>query len=326
MGLYEQLLKLLAKEESVKRNELLGKHTTLKIGGPADYLVTPASVSEIKNIMEVCRENEVPVFVMGRGSNILAGDGGYRGVVIKISGEFADFYIEEAGMSQDGDLNKDECADAGGGCMSVYAQAGISLSKIAAEAAKAGLTGFECESGIPGSLGGAVAMNAGAYGGEIKDFLDWVLLLTPELSVVRRSKEEMEMGYRSSYVLKHPGTIVLGAHFTLPKGNREEIYSKMEEFNRKRREKQPLELPSAGSTFKRPEGYFAGKLIEDSGLKGYRIGDIQVSEKHCGFVVNRGKGTAKDMRRLMEEVDKTVFNKFGINLEPEVRMMGEFGE
>ena len=326
MGLYEQLLKILAKEESVKRNEPLWKHTTLKIGGPADCLVTPASVSEIKKIIEVCRENKVPVFVMGRGSNILAGDGGYRGVVIKFAGEFADFYMEDvknrdlAEMSENGDLTGDR------GCMHVYARAGISLSKLAVEAAKAGLTGLECESGIPGSLGGAIAMNAGAYGGEIKDFLDRVELLTPELSVVERSKEEMEMGYRSSYVLKNPGTIVLGAHFTFPKGNREEIYAKMEELNQKRKEKQPLELPSAGSTFKRPEGHFAGKLIEDSGLKGYRVGSIQVSEKHCGFVVNLGGGTAQEMRQLMENVDKTVFNKFGINLEPEVRMMGEFDE
>lgn len=324
MELYGQLLKLLAREESVKRNELLEKHTTLRIGGPADYLVTPASVSEIKNVIELCRENDVPVFIMGRGSNILAGDGGFRGVVIKFSKEFADFYIKEAELPENGDIRETGSDDGSTDYMCVYAQAGISLAKLAAEAAKAGLTGFECESGIPGSLGGAVAMNAGAYGGEIKDYLDWVELLTPELSVVRRSKEEMEMGYRSSYVLKHPGMIVIGAHFTLPKGNGEEIYAKMEELNQRRKEKQPLEFPSAGSTFKRPEGYFAGKLIEDSGMKGYSVGFIQVSEKHCGFVINKGKGTARDMRRLMEDVNITVFNKFGVNLEPEVRMMGEF--
>lgn len=312
MELYEQLLKLVAKEDAVKRNELLKKHTTLKIGGPADCLVTPASVSEIKKILEICHKEGEPVFVMGRGSNLLAGDGGYRGVVIKFSNEFSDFYIKEP--EKDG---KD-------GFMSVWAQAGISLSRLAVEAAKAGLTGFECESGIPGSLGGAVAMNAGAYGGEIKDCLDWVELLTPELSVIRRSGEEMEMSYRSSYVLNNPGTIVLSAHFTLQKGNREDIYAKMEELNQRRKEKQPLEFPSAGSTFKRPEGYFAGKLIEDSGLKGYTVGSIQVSEKHCGFVINRDNGTARDMRKLMEDVDRIVFDKFGIHLEPEVRMIGEF--
>lgn len=312
MELYEQLLKLVAKEDAVKRNELLRKHTTLKIGGPADCLVTPASVSEIKKILELCNKEGASVFIMGRGSNLLVGDGGYRGVVIKFSNEFSDFYIKEP---ENNGKN---------GFMSVWAEAGISLSRLAVEAAKAGLTGFECESGIPGSLGGAVAMNAGAYGGEIKDCLDWVELLTPELSVIRRSREEMEMSYRSSYVLNNPGTIVLSAHFTLPKGNREDIYAKMEELNQRRKEKQPLEFPSAGSTFKRPEGYFAGKLIEDSGLKGYTVGSIQVSEKHCGFVINRDNGTARDMRKLMEDVDNIVFDKFGVHLEPEVRMVGEF--
>lgn len=316
MDFHTQLSGLLTKD-SIRKNELLKRHTTLKIGGPADYLVTPASVSEIKSVIGLCKKEQVPVFVMGRGSNILAGDGGYRGVVIKLSGEFSDFYIKDV------DDNSAAGGNISGDSMAVWAQAGISLSKLAVEAANAGLTGLECESGIPGSLGGAVYMNAGAYGGEIKDCLDWAELLTPDLQTVRLWRDELEMGYRTSYVMKNPGTTVLSAHFTLKRGDREEIHARMEELNRKRKEKQPLEFPSAGSTFKRPEGYFAGKLIEDAGLKGYSVGSIKVSEKHCGFVINTGEGTADEMRRLMSDVDKTVYEKFGVHLEPEVRMMGE---
>lgn len=326
MDFHTQLSGLLTKD-SIRENELLKRHTTLKIGGPADYLVTPASVSEIKGIIGLCKKEDVPVFVMGRGSNILAGDRGYRGVVIKLSGEFSDFYIKDvddnsaAGGTDDG--KNAVSGNISGDSMAVWAQAGISLSKLAVEAANAGLTGLECESGIPGSLGGAVYMNAGAYGGEIKDCLDWAELLTPDLQIVRLSKDELEMGYRTSYVMKNPGTTVLSAHFTLKKGDREEIHAKMEELNKKRKEKQPLEFPSAGSTFKRPEGYFAGKLIEDAGLKGYSVGSIKVSEKHCGFVINTGEGTADEMHKLMSDVDRAVYEKFGVHLEPEVRMMGE---
>lgn len=205
----------------------------------------------------------------------------------------------------------------------IKANAGILLSKLANVIANNSITGFEYASGIPGTLGGAVTMNAGAYGGEIKHSIVGATVLDQKGNLLKLDKEQLDLGYRTSIIQKKH-YIVLDATFELKKGNKEEIYDMMNDLNQRRRDKQPLEYPSAGSTFKRPEGYFAGKLIMDSGLRGYRVGNIMVSEKHCGFVINLGGGTAKEVRTLIEDVDRIVYDKFQVHLEPEVRMLGEF--
>lgn len=298
-------LKELTKEGCIIENEPLAGHTTFRIGGPADYFATPSSEKEVADIITFCRKEGLPFFVMGNGSNLLAGDKGFRGLVLSISKNMSACRMETKG-----------------GQTHVFAEAGISLSALAGQAARQELTGLEFAAGIPGTLGGAVFMNAGAYGGEIKDALVCARVLLPDGTIRRFSKEELELGYRHSVLMENNG-IVLSAEFLLGKGKKEEIYAKMKELAAKRIEKQPLEYPSAGSTFKRPEGYFAGKLIMDAGLSGYRVGDAMVSEKHCGFVINAGKATAEDVRTLMREVSDLVFEKCGVRLEPEVRMLGE---
>lgn len=287
----------------ILEQELLSGHTTFRIGGPASYYLIPEKEEEVFEAMLFAQEKELPFYLLGRGSNVLFGDGGFDGVVIEIGKG-----LEQIDIREDG---------------TVTAQAGISLSIMAKKLADAGLSGFEFAGGIPGSLGGAITMNAGAYGGEIKDCIESATILTKEGELRTLSKEELELGYRTSIIQKK-SYIVLSGTFRFQEGRKEDILAQMKELNAKRREKQPLEYPSAGSTFKRPEGYFAGKLIEDAGLKGYRVGDAQVSEKHAGFVVNVSKATAMDVKTLIEDVQDRVYEKFQVELEPEVRMVGKF--
>ena len=301
MDFYKELCSV-AGEENVAVNEQMSRHTTFRIGGPADYFVTPSKEEEIEAVIHVCRQYNVPFYIMGNGSNLLVGDKGYRGAVIQI---FKKMYSIEVKENQ------------------ICAQAGALLSKIAAKALKAGLTGFEFASGIPGTLGGALVMNAGAYGGEMKQVLKSARVLDIQGNIFTLSAEQMEFGYRTSIFAKK-GYIVLNAVIELQSGDKEAIREKMEELRERRVTKQPLEYGSAGSTFKRPEGYFAGKLIEDAGLRGFRIGDAQVSEKHCGFVINRGNATAAEVIELMEQVVSRVEKNSGVHLEPEVKRIGEF--
>lgn len=302
----EQLYQRIA-EEKIHKDELLSKHTTFKIGGPADYFIMPSDKEELQSVLLLCKAYQMPYYVIGNGSNLLVGDKGYRGVIIQLYKNYQSITFEETEENR----------------VRFTASAGALLSALASEIAKQSCTGFEFASGIPGTLGGAVTMNAGAYGGEIKDCIEQAVLLDENGTIHTLKKEQLELGYRSSIIQKE-SYIVLEASFIFSKGNQTEIYEKMKDLNEKRRDKQPLEYPSAGSTFKRPEGYFAGKLIMDAGLKGYRIGDACVSEKHCGFVINTGAATAADVRTLMQEVDKIVYEKNGVHLEPEVRMIGEF--
>lgn len=289
--------------EQVLLNEPMSKHTTFHVGGTADVLVKPGSISEIEQVLQWCEEHAIPYYIIGNGSNLLVGDEGIRGVVIQLGSEFAEIEV--------GDDD------------SIWVQAGCMLSKVANAALEHSLTGLEFASGIPGTIGGAVMMNAGAYGGEMKDIIDCVTLLTPAGEVRILPQDQMEFGYRSSIVARQ-NYIVLEVKLQLQKGDAKEISARMKALNEARREKQPLEFPSAGSTFKRPEGFFAGKLIMDAGLAGYRVGDAQVSEKHCGFVINRGNATAKDIVTLMNDVVKQVEEKYQVILEPEVRRIGDF--
>ena len=288
--------------DNVYRNEPMRKHTTFRIGGPADFYLCPHSAKEIQKAVAICREEELQYFILGNGSNLLVSDQGYRGVVIQLWKNVSDILVE--------------------GCR-IRAKAGASLAKIAGEALEEGLTGMEFAAGIPGTLGGAVVMNAGAYGGEMKDILQEALVMDEQGEIFTLKKEELHLGYRTS-IIKEKGYIVLAAALELKPGDRKEIKEKMDELKQRRVEKQPLDMPSAGSTFKRPEGYFAGKLIMDAGLRGFSVGGAQISEKHCGFVVNTGKATANDVLTLIREVQKRVRDKFGVELETEVKFLGEF--
>lgn len=283
----------------VLENEPLARHTTFRVGGPADVLFLPESAEELRQAMELAREAGEECLVIGNGSNLLVRDGGVRGLVIKLAGPMS-------GVSVEG--------------TAIRAQAGASLSQVSRAALQASLTGLEFASGIPGSLGGALAMNAGAYGGELSQVVrEATALLDGEVRTL--SREELAMGYRTSRLLREGG-IVLSAVLDLKEGDASEIARTMDELNRRRREKQPLSFPSAGSTFKRPEGYFAGALIEQAGLKGYAIGGAQVSEKHAGFLINRGGATASDLLRLIEYVQERVYAQSGVRLETEVRICG----
>lgn len=300
----QDFLELLEKPENVKRQEPLSLHTTFRIGGPADYYLLPENEGQLLKVVDYCRQKELPHFFIGNGSNLLVSDEGYRGVVISLQKHFKDIAAEE---TADG--------------TKLTAGAGVLLSSLATRAAEHSLTGLEFASGIPGTLGGAVMMNAGAYGGEICQVLTMARVLCADGSIREYSNEELAFGYRHSRLMEEHG-IVLSAEFFLKKGNAEEIRGKMADFNRRRREKQPLEYPSAGSTFKRPEGYFAGKLIEDAGLKGYRVGGMEVSEKHSGFVINKDHGTAEEALQLIRDVQRIVEEKYHVFLEPEIRFLG----
>lgn len=286
----------------MKLQEPMSKHTTFRIGGPADFYLCPHSTKEVQQTVQICKEENLPYFILGNGSNLLVSDKGYRGVIIQLWKNFSDISV------------KDCC---------ITAKAGALLSKVAAEALEEGLTGMEFASGIPGTIGGAVFMNAGAYGGEMKDIIKEVKVLDDQGEVRVLSNEEMKLGYRTS-IVKEKGYTVLSAVLQLKKGDVSVIRETMEDLKNRRTSKQPLDMPSAGSTFKRPEGYFAGKLIMDSGLRGFSVGGAQVSEKHCGFVVNKGGATAEDVTALIREVQRRVKEKFGVELETEVRFLGEF--
>lgn len=288
--------------ENVQTDELMKPHTTFRIGGPADYFIRPGNPEQIAGIIRICREQGLPWFVLGNGSNLLVSDSGYRGVVIQIYKNFSSVEIQES---------------------AVRVQAGALLSAVAKKAQQQGLSGMEFASGIPGTLGGAVMMNAGAYGGEMKDILREVSVLTGEGEIRILTRDQLKLGYRTS-IIKEKGYVVLEAVLELKPGDPQNIEKRMEELKEQRVTKQPLEYPSAGSTFKRPEGYFAGKLIMDSGLRGYRVGDAQVSEKHCGFVINRGNATAEDVLTLIRDVQEAVYSKFQVKLETEIRFLGDF--
>lgn len=297
-------LQRIAGEQAVRLQEPMSAHTTFRIGGPADYFVEPGSESVLKELLLLCRETETPFFILGNGSNLLVSDEGYRGVMISLRG-FDEISFREG-----------ESTEAGKTIMT--AGCGVLLSKAAMQAAERGLTGFEFAGGIPGTLGGAVTMNAGAYGGEIRDVILSARVMTKAGDVRELLAEELDLSYRHS-IIQEKDLIVLSADFAFAHGDEEQIKEQMHQLNTQRREKQPLEYGSAGSTFKRPEGYFAGKLIQDAGLKGYRSGDVMVSEKHSGFVVNVGKGTCGDAMRVIEHVQRTVYEQFGVELELEVK-------
>ena len=297
---YDKLNNVIAKD-SILIDEPMSRHTTFRVGGPADFFVTPKAKEEVRDVIRICKEAGMPYYIIGNGSNLLVSDAGYRGVIVQIYKEMNEVKVE-------GDL--------------VKAQAGALLSGIAAKALGTELSGFEFASGIPGTIGGACVMNAGAYGGEMKDVLESVTVLTGEGKIIELGRNELELGYRTSVIAKK-GYIVLGAVLKLERGDGEKIKTYMDELKEKRVTKQPLEYPSAGSTFKRPEGYFAGKLIEDAGLRGFQVGGAQVSEKHCGFVINRDHATAADIMELMRQVQIRVKENSGVDLEPEVKRLGD---
>lgn len=297
---YDKLNNVIAKD-SILIDEPMSRHTTFRVGGPADFFVTPKAKEEVRDVIRICKEAGMSYYIIGNGSNLLVSDAGYRGVIVQIYKEMNEVKVE-------GDL--------------VKAQAGALLSGIAAKALGAELSGFEFASGIPGTIGGACVMNAGAYGGEMKDVLEFVTVLTGEGKIIELGRNELELGYRTSVIAKK-GYIVLGAVLKLERGDGEKIKTYMDELKEKRVTKQPLEYPSAGSTFKRPEGYFAGKLIEDAGLRGFQVGGAQVSEKHCGFVINRDHATAADIMELMRQVQIRVKENSGVDLEPEVKRLGD---
>lgn len=299
--IYQRLCEI-AGEANVREQEPMSRHTTFRIGGPADYFVLPRSSGELAAVIAFCRKEQVPWHIIGNGSNLLVGDRGVRGVVIQLFKNFQNISVEGE---------------------TVTLQAGVINSLAAKRILDAGLTGFEFAAGIPGTIGGAVVMNAGAYGGEMKEVISEATVLDENGEFLTLSNSELEMGYRTSIVARR-GYVVTEAKLSLRHGVREEIAARMEELKEKRVAKQPLEYPSAGSTFKRPEGYFAGKLIMDAGLRGFSVGGAQVSEKHCGFVINTGDATAADVVALMEAVQQRVQEKFGVRLEPEVKRLGEF--
>lgn len=288
-------------EDGLLEQESMAQHTTFKTGGPADLFLMPKSAEQLKETIALLRQEKIPYYILGNGSNLLVGDKGYRGAVIQLYSRMQS--VEVAGEE-------------------IRVQCGALLSAIAAEAAEASLEGFAFASGIPGTFGGAVVMNAGAYGGEMKDVLVSVDVLTKELEIMTLPAEALELSYRHSIVPEEE-YIVLGGVLRLKKGDKEKIKEEMAELAKQRREKQPLQYPSAGSTFKRPEGYFAGKLISDAGLKGRTVGGAQVSEKHAGFLVNIGGATTQDILDLIRICQDTVWQQFGVKLETEVKFIGE---
>lgn len=297
-----EFLKSRLPAECIKRDEPMGLHTTFRVGGNADFFLEISSSKELMDIIKYLKQTERPYFILGNGSNLLVGDKGYDGVILHLGERFSQITVENE---------------------TITVQAGALLSTVAKTAAKYSLTGMEFASGIPGTIGGAVVMNAGAYDGEMKQIITMVTVMTDRGEILELDNETMEFGYRTSIIKNRP-FIVLSACLDLKKGNAEAIKEKMDDFGNRRRSKQPLEYPSAGSTFKRPEGYFAGKLIMDAGFRGYRIGGAQVSEKHCGFIINVGNATAADISELMDEVIEKVKEKFDVTLEPEIIRIGNF--
>lgn len=289
-------------KENILFNEPMSRHTTFRVGGAAKCLIRISDKEQLKKLVPYLHATGQKYFILGNGSNLLVGDRGYSGIVVKLE-------AEKDGIVVDGERMK--------------VPAGTLLARASSKARDCGLSGMEFASGIPGTMGGAIVMNAGAYGGEMKQIVESVEVMNREGEILVLDNDTMEFGYRTSVVKNRP-FIVLETMLALKKGNRDEIGGRMEELARQRREKQPLEYASAGSTFKRPEGYFAGKLIMDAGLRGFSIGGARVSEKHCGFIVNTGNATAEDIREVIEEVQRRVKEKFGVVLEKEIIYLGDF--
>lgn len=298
--IYSKLCEILG-SENVLRNESMKAHTTFKVGGEAEFFLTPKTVDELSKTIKYLKIVSYPYYILGNGSNVLVKDSGYKGAIIKIKENLSGIEIDA-----------DNCF--------VKAEAGATLAKIAKSVYEEGMTGFEFAAGIPGTLGGAVTMNAGAYGGEMKDIIMEVTVMDKAGNIDVKTAEEMKFAYRHS-IVKEEELIVLSAIMELKAGDKEEIKEMMDDLAARRRDKQPLEYPSAGSTFKRPEGYFAGKLIMDAGLRGYRVGGAMVSEKHCGFVINAGDATAADVLQVISDVKAKVFEQFGVMLEEEVKIL-----
>lgn len=293
------------KEGDILFKEPMSGHTSFRVGGPADYFVQPASREEIREAIMAAKEEKVPFFVIGNGSNLLVSDRGWRGMILQVGKNYQEITVDDN---------------------IITARSGATLARVAKEALDHSLTGMEFAAGIPGSVGGAVAMNAGAYDGEIRNILLDAEVMTSEGEFITIPAADLDLSYRHSCVFEKD-YLVLSARFLLAPGDPGQIRSRMDELARARKEKQPLEYPSAGSTFKRPKGYFAGKLIQDAGLKGYTVGGAQVSEKHSGFVINRGGATAEEIAFLIAQVQKKVEQQFGVRMEPEVRFVGfEEGE
>lgn len=297
-----EMIKEIAGADSVFMDEPMSSHTTFRIGGEAEVFVKIKEEAAFIKLIQQLNKFEIPYYIIGNGSNLLVGDKGIQGVVIETSGSFHEIHV-------DGDV--------------IEAQAGALLSQVANVAKDNGLTGLEFAAGIPGTIGGALVMNAGAYDGEMKMVVESVKVVSKKGEIMILDNDTMEFSYRHSVLKEYP-FVALSTRLKLQKGDTEAIVDKMKDLAMKRREKQPLEFPSAGSTFKRPEGNFAGKLIMDAGLRGYRVGGAQVSEKHCGFVVNVGGATASDVVELMDSVSETVKDRFNVELEPEVIFLGEF--
>lgn len=301
ISIYDYIEKIVP-QENILFDEPMSRHTTFRVGGPAKCLIKVNDKEQMKKLVPYLHKTGQKFFILGNGSNLLVGDKGYPGILVKLGDGMEEVTVEGERMKL---------------------SAGTLLSKAASIARENELTGMEFSSGIPGTVGGAIVMNAGAYGGEMKQIVESVEVMDREGEILVLDNDTMEFGYRTSVIKSRP-FIVLETVLRLQKGKKEEIGAKMEELSRLRREKQPLEFASAGSTFKRPEGYFAGKLIMDAGLRGFSIGGARVSEKHCGFIVNSGNATAADIREVIEEVQQCVKAKFGVSLEREVIYLGDF--
>lgn len=299
--MYDYIEEIIPKER-ILSEEPMSRHTTFRVGGEAACMLLIEQEEELLRLIPYLNKVRRDYFILGNGSNLLVGDKGYRGIIIKIGNGMDNLTVEGN---------------------QIRVQAGALLSQTAAAARDAGLSGLEFAAGIPGSVGGGIVMNAGAYDGEMKQVIQSVRVMDKEGTILVLDNDTMEFGYRTSIIKNRP-FIVLEAVLQLQPGNKEEIHARMEELMEKRRSKQPLSYPSAGSTFKRPEGYFAGKLIMDAGMRGYRIGGAQVSDKHCGFVINTGNATAADIREVIEEVQERVKERFQVTLEPEVIFLGDF--
>lgn len=301
MEIYEMLCQA-AGQSRVLCNEPMNRHTTFRAGGAADYFVQPIDKETLKNTITILKENRIPYYIIGNGSNLLVGDKGYHGVIISMYSHFDRVEFQDT---------------------LVLAEAGVSMGKLARLCMQQELAGFEFAAGIPGTIGGAVTMNAGAYGSEMNDIIRVAEVMTCDGEIKKIPAKDLQLGYRTSCV-KEREWIILSVSLQLKKGSASDIQAYINELAMRRKEKQPLEYASAGSTFKRPKGHFAGKLIMDAGLKGYRVGGACVSQKHCGFVINDGQATAKDILTLCEHIKKTVLEKSGIPLEMEVKILGDF--
>lgn len=296
-------IKALLPDAEILNNESMSRHTTFRVGGAADFFIKVSDVKQLQVLLPFLTEEKVPYYVIGKGSNLLVGDKGFRGVIIQMDETMGDINVKDTHIRVD---------------------AGASMAKLAKAAWQNGLTGLEFAAGIPGSVGGGIIMNAGAYGGEMKDVVADVTYLKKDGSIEKLQKEELEFSYRNSIFKRNPDWIVLSAEMVLKQGNKEDILAKMQDLAGRRKEKQPLEYASAGSTFKRPDGYFAGKLIQDAGLSGYHVGDAEVSTKHNGFIINKGNATAQEVRKVIEDVQAKVKEVHGVILEREVIYLGEF--